>query len=67
MAERILTDEMIAEINEFVRRYPSKQAATVPALHIVNDKLRYVPRQAVIEIAGLLDLHPSQVQDTLTF
>ncbi len=67
MAERILTDEMIAEINEFVARYPSKQAATVPALHIVNEKLRCVPRQAVIEIAQILELHPSQVQDTLTF
>lgn len=66
-SERILTDEMIAEIQAFVARYPSKQAATVPALHIVNDKLRYVPRQAVIEIAQLLELHPSQVQDTLTF
>ena len=67
MAERILTDEMIAEIQAFIPRYPSKQAVTVPALHIVNEKLRYVPRQAVIEIARLLDLHPSQVQDTLTF
>jgi NADH-quinone oxidoreductase subunit E len=67
MAERILTDEMIAEIQAFIPRYPSKQAVTVPALHIVNEKLRYVPRQAVIEIAKLLDLHPSQVQDTLTF
>lgn len=67
MAERILTDEMIAEINEFVSRYPSKQAATVPALHIVNEKLRCVPRQAVVEIAQILELHPSQVQDTLTF
>lgn len=67
MAERVLTDEMIAEIQAFIPRYPSKQAVTVPALHIVNEKLRYVPRQAVIEIAKLLDLHPSQVQDTLTF
>jgi NADH-quinone oxidoreductase subunit E len=67
MADRILTDEMIAEIQAFLPRYPSKQAATVPALHIVNEKLRYVPRQAVIEIARLLDLHPAQVQDTLTF
>jgi NADH-quinone oxidoreductase subunit E len=67
MAERILTDEMIAEIQAFIPRYPSKQAVTLPALHIVNEKLRYVPRQAVIEIARLLDLHPAQVQDTLTF
>ncbi len=64
---RILTDEMIAEIKAFLPRYPSKQAVTLPALHIVNEKLRYVPLRAVVEIAQLLELHPSQVQDTLTF
>ena len=64
---RILTDEMIAEIKAFIPRYPSKQAVTLPALHIVNEKLRYVPVRAVVEIAQLLELHPAQVQDTLTF
>jgi NADH-quinone oxidoreductase subunit E len=65
--QRILTDEMIDAINAFFPRYPSRQAVTLPALHIVNDKLRYVPRQAVVEIAELLGLAPAQVQDTLTF
>jgi NADH-quinone oxidoreductase subunit E len=66
-AERVLTDEMIDAIRAFFPRYPSRQAVTLPALHIVNDKLRYVPRQAVVEIAELLGLAPAQVQDTLTF
>jgi NADH-quinone oxidoreductase subunit E len=66
-SKRVLTDEMIAEIKAFIPRYPSKQAVTVPALHIVNEHLRYVPLQACVEIAELLDLHPSQVQDTLSF
>ena len=66
-AERVLTDEMIDAIKAFFPRYPSRQAVTLPALHIVNDKLRYVPRQAVVEIAELLGLAPAQVQDTLTF
>jgi NADH-quinone oxidoreductase subunit E len=66
-AERVLTTEMIDAIKAFFPRYPSRQAVTLPALHIVNDKLRYVPRQAVVEIAELLDLAPAQVQDTLTF
>ncbi len=67
MAERILTEDMIAEIRAFFPRYPSRQAVTLPALHIVNERLRHVPLQAVVEIAELLELHPSQVQDTLTF
>lgn len=66
-AERVLTDEMIAEIKTFLPRYPSKQAVTLPALHIVYEKLRHVPLTAVVEIAQLLELHPSQVQDTLSF
>jgi NADH-quinone oxidoreductase subunit E len=65
--QRVLTDEMIQAINACIPRYPSKQAVTLPALHIVNEKLRYVPRQAVIEIAELLGLHPAVVQDTLSF
>lgn len=66
-ATRVLTDEMIAEIKKFFPRYPNLQAVTLPALHIVNDRLRYVPPQAVVEIAELLQLAPAQVQDTLTF
>lgn len=65
--ERILTDEMVAEIRAFLPRYPSKQAVTLPALHIVNEKLRYVPLQAVVEVAEILELAPAEVQDTLTF
>lgn len=65
--ERILTDEMVAEIKAFFPRYPSKQAVTLPALHVVNERLRHVPLQAVVEVAELLELSPAQVQDTLTF
>ena len=63
----LLTDAMIDEIKAYFPRYPSRQAVTLPALHVVNDHLRHVPMQAVVEIAELLDLHPAQVQDTLSF
>ena len=39
----------------------------LPALHVVNERLGYVPLEAVIEIAGMLGLSPAQVQDTLSF
>jgi len=66
-AARVLTSEMIAEIQAFFPRYPTKQAVTLPALHVVNQHLRYVPPPAVIEIAELLGLAPAEVQDTLSF
>ena len=39
----------------------------LPALHVVNERLGYVPLEAVIEIAQMLGLAPAQVQDTLSF
>jgi NADH-quinone oxidoreductase subunit E len=66
-ANRILTDEMIAAIRAYFPRYPTRQAVTLPALHIVNERLRYVPLKAVEEIAQLLELAPAEVQDTLSF
>jgi NADH-quinone oxidoreductase subunit E len=66
-AQRMLTDEMVEEITRLFPRYPTRQAVTLPALHIVNERLRYVPHQAVIEIAELLELAPAEVQDTLSF
>jgi NADH-quinone oxidoreductase subunit E len=66
-AQRMLSAEMVEEITRLFPRYPTKQAVTLPALHIVNERLRYVPHQAVVEIAKLLELAPAEVQDTLSF
>lgn len=66
-AQRILTDEIREAIRAYLPRYPTRQAVTLPALHVVNERLGYVPQQAVVEIAELLELAPAQVQDTLSF
>ena len=63
----VLSDELKERIRAYLRRYPSKQAATLPALHVVQDELRCVPLEAVKEIADLLDLSPAEVNDTMTF
>src|SRR6516164_2102510 len=62
-----LSDELRQKIRAYLPRYPIKQAATLPALHLVQDALRCVPREAVREIAELLDLSPAEVSDTMTF
>ena len=40
---------------------------TLPALHIVHDELRQVSPEAIREIAELLELHPAEVHDTMSF
>jgi NADH-quinone oxidoreductase subunit E len=63
----ILTPQMRSEIEAYFPRYPTKQAVTLPALHVVNEHLRCVPMEAIPEIAGLLELSPAQIYDTLSF
>jgi NADH-quinone oxidoreductase subunit E len=65
--ERLLPDDLCDAIRACFARYPTRQAVTLPALHLVNERLGYVPLQAVVEIAALLELAPAQVQDTLSF
>jgi NADH-quinone oxidoreductase subunit E len=63
----VLTEALRAKIEAYLPRYPSKQAVTLPALHMVQDELRCVPLEAIRELADKLDLSPAEVFDTMTF
>lgn len=56
-----------AEIEAALQRYPTTRAATMPALHAVQDKHGWIPYQAIEEIAGLVQTSPAEVMDTATF
>ncbi len=63
----VLTEELRERIRAEFGKYPDKRAVVLPALHIVHDALRSVSAAAVEEIAELLELHPAEVSDTMTF
>jgi NADH-quinone oxidoreductase subunit E len=63
----VLSPELRDKIQSYIPKYPRKQAVTLPALHLVHDELRTVSNEAIVEIAEILELHPSEVQDTMTF
>jgi NADH-quinone oxidoreductase subunit E len=64
---KILSEPMREEIRALFPRYPSKRAVTLPALHLVQERLRCVPYKAVAEIAEVLEITPAEVHDTMSF
>jgi NADH-quinone oxidoreductase subunit E len=63
----VLTEPMREQIRQLCTKYPTKQAVTLPALHLVQDTFRHVSLDAIKEIAAILELHPSEVHDTMSF
>ncbi len=63
----VLSDAIRQQIRDKFPHYPDKRAVTLPALHIVQDELRCVSTEAIREIAELLELHPAEVHDTMSF
>lgn len=62
-----LSEELRERIQAEFPKYPNKRAVTLPALHLVHDAQRCVSTEAIAEIAELLELHPSEVADTMSF
>lgn len=63
-----LLDEPVREkIRSFFPRYETRRAVLLPALHIVQNTLGSISWQAAKEIAEVLEIHPSDVIDTLSF
>lgn len=63
----ILPESLREAIRSYIPRYPEKRAVTLPALHLVHEHFRCVPRRAMVEIAELLDITPAEVHDTMSF
>lgn len=62
-----LSEAVRAKIKAFFPRYETKRAVLLPALHVVQNTLGHVPWQAMVEVAELLEIHPSDVIDTISF
>jgi NADH-quinone oxidoreductase subunit E len=61
------SSEESRRIEELLSRYPTKRAALLPVLWIVQERLGWVPAEAVAEVATVLELSPADVDGVLTF
>src|ERR671934_1129809 len=55
------------ELDEILTRYPTKMAALLPALWIVQEERGWVSERAMAEVAEVLGLTPAYVKGVVTF
>ena len=62
-----LSEPVRAKIRSFFDRYETKHAVLLPALHVVQDALGSIPADAMVELAELLEIYPTDVVNTVSF
>jgi NADH-quinone oxidoreductase subunit F len=62
-----LSPKLSAKFEQLQSRYPVKRSALIPMLMYAQDEYGYITDDMVREIAGRLDLHAVQVEETLAF
>ena len=63
----VFTADARKELDELLTRYPTKMAALLPALWIVQDSRGWVSDGSMAEVAELLELTPAYVKGVVTF
>jgi len=63
----ILSEETVKKIEELQKKYPTKRSVVLPALHIAQEEKGYVTKEAMAQIAKMLDVPPVQVYESATF
>jgi NADH-quinone oxidoreductase subunit F len=64
---RRLSAECRAAIQEERKHFPEARAALLPALHLAQAEVGYLPRPVIDEVAQLLGLLPIQVMEVVSF
>ncbi len=53
--------------NTLIRRYPIKEAAMLPVLHLAQREWGHITPEIMLYVAKLLDVSPMKVRDVVTF
>lgn len=61
------SDTARRELESILSRYPDKEAAILPALHLAQREFGYVSDEAIVYVAGLLGFTPARIEGVATF
>ncbi|MBI3179446.1 MAG: NAD(P)H-dependent oxidoreductase subunit E [Deltaproteobacteria bacterium] len=64
---RVISQDAVQEITALCKRYPTRLAVLLPALHRVQAELGHISPEAELDVAELLDVPPTRVREVVTF
>lgn len=62
-----LTEKTRQAILDLQKLYPEKRSALIPALHLAQAEVGYLPLDTQKEVAALFDIEPNEVNSVVTF
>ncbi len=65
--EPVFTGKTLERLHEMLGRYPTKQAALLPALWLVQEARGWISDRNMAEVAEVLGLTPAYVKGVVTF
>ena len=65
--EKVFVGEKKKQLDDILSRYPTKMAALLPALWIVQDARGWISEEGMAEVAEQLELTPAYVKGVVTF
>lgn len=63
----MLSEQTRKSILDLQKRYPEKRSALIPALHLAQAEVGYLPRETQNEVAELFSISPNEVNAVVTF
>ena len=63
----MLSKETRNAILEMQKMYPEKRSALIPALHLAQAEIGYLPREVQIEVAELFEIDENEVTGVVSF
>jgi NADH-quinone oxidoreductase E subunit len=61
LERKLISETYAAEIEGLLARYPDKKSAVLPLMHLAQREYGYMSKEAMREVADILDLDPTHV------
>lgn len=63
----MLSEKVKQAILGLQKQYPEKRSALIPALHLAQAEIGYLPIEVQKEVAGIFNIDPNEVHSVVTF